>query len=427
MARSVTFIHAADLHLGAPMRGLRALSDKWADRVMAAMGEAFDRVVAAAIARNVDFVVIAGDSFDLADTSYADYRRLFAGLERLAEAGIPVFMVTGNHDPLTSWEGDFFSMPENTVMLPADHPGFELVRSAGKPLCIVAGRGYYNQTWPADQSIAEGITRATAEAALSEEHPDVAQTPFAVGVLHSGLNLDPYKAPTNPTDLDGRGFDYWALGHVHMRYLWPNAENPRVVFSGCTQGRDINETGSRGVYCVTLTEGQPNRIDFVPTASVVWQQLDVDVSDCSNVPAVSDQIMRELFRVNGKAHCEEMVSRITLTGTTPLHELLERPDVLADIRDGLNETYPSFFCDTLVNRTRAPRDLEALRAEGLFPSVFLQVAEAQRAAADDGLAYVQEAFLDRNLPIPSSLVGKMDDLAGEAQELVLDLLTQGDR
>ncbi|HIR01796.1 MAG TPA: metallophosphoesterase, partial [Candidatus Aveggerthella stercoripullorum] len=54
MGRKLSFIHAADLHLGAPFRGLRALSDAWADRLLKAIPEAFDRVVDAAIARAVD-------------------------------------------------------------------------------------------------------------------------------------------------------------------------------------------------------------------------------------------------------------------------------------------------------------------------------------------------------------------------------------
>lgn len=132
MADQVTFIHAADLHLGAPMRGLRALSPEWAERVRAAIGEAYGRVVQAALDRAVDFVLIAGDMFDTACSSYADYRLFFRGLERLSEAGIPVFMVTGNHDPYTSWQHEFFNLPEGVAMLSAQKPDFRLVRRDGR-------------------------------------------------------------------------------------------------------------------------------------------------------------------------------------------------------------------------------------------------------------------------------------------------------
>ena len=303
MSKRVTFIHASDLHLGAPFRGLRALSSKWANRLLSAIPESYDRMVDAAIARDVDFVVVSGDIFDSARPSYGDYLHFFEGLERLGEAGIPVYLITGNHDPYTSWQHDFFSLPPNATMLPGDRPGFALVERDGQPLCLIGGRGYYNQTWPMDECIAEGVTREAAEQALAVQHPHAAEAPFAVGLLHTGLNLDPVKAPVDPAVLMHAGMDYWALGHIHMKYAYPSFDDPRLVFSGCIQGRDIKETGERGVFCVTLREGAKNELEFIPTASVVWQRMHVDVSDCANLPDITDKIMRELFRENGKAHC----------------------------------------------------------------------------------------------------------------------------
>ena len=98
----------------------------------------------------------------------------------------------------TSWTRDFFAFPPSTRMLPADRPGFELFVREGEPLCIIGGRGYYNQTWPIDECIAEGVTRAAAEQALAELHPRAGEAPFAVGVLHTGLDVDPVKAPVEP-------------------------------------------------------------------------------------------------------------------------------------------------------------------------------------------------------------------------------------
>lgn len=423
MADQVTFIHAADLHLGAPMRGLRALSESWADRVRSAIAEAYGRVVQAALDRQVDFVLIAGDMFDTACASYADYRLFFRGLDRLSEAGIPVFMVTGNHDPYTSWKSEFFNLPEGVFMLSAQKPDFRLVRRDGIPLCLVGGRGYYNQTWPQDLCIADGVTRAAAEEALAAAgQPDAAQAPFAVGMLHCGLHLDSEKAPVSPRQLLGAGMDYWALGHIHLKGLFPSEANPRIGFSGCIQGRDIRETDERGIYCVTLRGRSAPEVEFIPTASIVWQRLDVDVSECESLPAVGERVMRELFHANGRAHCEEMVSRITLTGSTKLHGLLARDDVREDIRESLNDQYPLFFCDALLDATRPVRDEAVLREEGLFPATFLGVADAQADDEEGLLSYVQEEFLNRGVKLPGSVARSMDELARDARLLVLDVL-----
>ncbi len=425
MPKRVTFIHTGDLHLGAPFRGLRAVSDTWANRLISAISEAYDRVIDAAISRQVDFVVIAGDVFDLARASYSEYLHFFAGLNRLDEAGIPTYLITGNHDPYTSWTHDFFSLPPSATMLPADRPGFELVERDGEPLCIIGGRGYYNQTWPMDECIAEGITRKAAEQALIEDHPRVIEAPFAVGVLHTGLNIDPNKAPVDPHYLMRSGMDYWALGHVHMPYIYPSPEDPCLVFSGCIQGRDIKETGPRGIYQVTLTEGARNQIEFIPTASVVWQRMSVDISDCNTLPDVSDKVVRELFHENGKSQCEQMITRITLEGTTSLHSVLQRPGVLSDLRKQLNDSYSEFFCDTLLDATVEPRDKDALRREGLFPAVFMQIAQAQQENLDSEVAFVQDAFLKKNVQLPASCLHDVKKLSEEAENYVLDLLSQG--
>ena len=420
MPKRVTFIHAADLHLGAPFRGLRALSDAWADRLLTAIPESYDRVIEAALENGVDFVVMAGDIFDSARASYGDYLHFFQGLHRLDEAGIPVYLCTGNHDPFTSWKQDFFAFPPNTFMFSADKPSFETFERDGEPLVLLGGRGYYNQTWPFDQDIAEGVNRSAAEEATG-----AADAPFAVGVLHTGLNLDHTKAPTDPSALMRTGMDYWALGHIHKRYTFPD-DNPRLVFSGCIQGRDINETGERGVFKVTLTENAPNQLEFIPTASVVWQRMHVDVADCASIAEVSEKIMRELFRENGNSHCEEMCMRIELTGKTQLHKFLEAPSVLADLRKNINDSYAFFFCDALIDRTELPLDKEALAGEGLFPAVLLQVACSQRENEEETLAYLQDEFLKKNLTVSRSVERSLGKLAGEAENLVLDLLGQSE-
>lgn len=420
MAEQLRFIHAADLHIGAPFRGLRELSPAWAERLVEAIPQAYDRMVDAALERQVDFVVLAGDIFDNARASYGDYLRFFRGLQRLSDAGIASYLCTGNHDPLASWQQDFFALPERAYMFSADHADFVLHRRDGEPLCVLGGRGYPHKVWAHDQDIAEGITRAAAEEALG---PAAQVAPFGVGVLHTGLHFDPHKAPVEAAELLRAGFDYWALGHIHKRYV-DSEDDPRVAFSGCIQGRDINETGPRGVSLVTLTEGRPNAVELIPTASVTWQQISVDVSDCGTLAAVSDKVMREQFSVNGKARCEEMISRVTLRGATALHEALGQPGVLDDLRASLNDAYADFFIDALVDRTVPPLDKAALKAEGLFPAVLMGVADAQRQAPSDQETVLQDAFMQAKIAPPSFAPGAVEGLIDQAEDLVLDLLVR---
>lgn len=419
MPKQLTFIHAADLHLGAPFRGLQALSDVWAKKLISAIPESYGRVIDAAINNKVDFVLIAGDIFDSAKASYADYRCFFEGLNRLNQEGIHVYLCTGNHDPFTSWQQDFFAFPLNTTMLPADKPGFVIFEKEGEPLALIGGRGYYSQAWPEDVSIAEGIDRNTGEEATG------VKPPFAIGLLHTGLNLDHEKAPTDPAQLLRTGMNYWALGHIHLKYFYPK-ENPQLVFSGCIQGRDVKETGERGVYKVTLTEGLPNQLEFIPTASIVWQRMEIDITNCKTLSDVSDKIMQEMFHENSKSLCEEMCVRITLVGKTELHKVLGKPGVLQDMRKNINDSYPVFFCDTLIDKTVQPLDKTALMKEGLFPAVFMQASAALQADKDEEIGFLQGEFLKKNLPLPRICEKDVSLIAEEAENLILDLLTRDD-
>ena len=422
MGERLTFLHAADIHLGAPFRGLRAVSEAWANRLIAAIPEAFNRLIDAAIRENVDFAVFAGDVFDTSRPSYADYALFFNGLSRLRDAGIRAYLCTGNHNPYTSWERDFGELPDGATMFSAERPSFELFERDGAPLCVLAGRGYYNQTWPSDVPISEGLTRRTAEEVLG---PRAVQAPFGVGVAHTGLLFDPKNAGCDPAELLQAGFDYWALGHIHKKMLI-SPDNPRIGYSGCIQGRDIEETGERGAYFVTLEEGAAPAVRFVPTASVVWQQLRVDVADCPNLPFIVEKVLRELFRANGTAHCEEMIARVTLEGATPLHETLARPGVVEDLRAEINASFTEFFCDALIDHTRAVVNAADLRAEGMFPAELLKTAEHLCADSENLSAFLQDAFLARGLSVPSFSEEEIAQIADDARGLALDLLLRED-
>ena len=92
------FIHTADLHLDSPLRGLFSYADAPAERLRSATRDAFHNLVTHAIDEQVDFMVIAGDVYD------GDWKDFNTGLffirqmGRLRQAGVPVYLLYGNHD-----------------------------------------------------------------------------------------------------------------------------------------------------------------------------------------------------------------------------------------------------------------------------------------------------------------------------------------
>jgi hypothetical protein len=158
---------------------------------------------------------------------------------------------------------------------------------------------------------------------------------------------------------------------------------------------------------------------------VVWQRIALDVSDCENLSDINDRIIKEMFRVNSKTHCEEMCVRIELQGKTPLHGLLGTPGVLGDMREEINNAYAVFFCDSLENKTEYPLNKSTLISEGLFPAVFLNASKEQRSNSQEARSYLFEEFYQRSLSLPKISEKSLDSLLKEAENLVLDLLGTG--
>ena len=412
------------------MRGFRDLPDAWANRLIEAIPQALKRVIDAAIARRVDFVVLAGDAFDTAQASYGDYSCFFEGLHRLHEAGIPVYLVPGNHDPFTVWQQDMRKLPPSAHMLGAETAEFALFERDDQPLCLIGARGYRNQSWPTDELMQRGISRAEAAAALSEAHPNAKAAPFCIGVLHAGVDADQSKAYCNPEDLMAVDVDLWACGHLHDRFVYPSQGSPKIVFPGCIQGRDIMEPGDRGCYLVTMEEGLGGAranvsLEFVSTASIVFHTVPVDVGACQTLADIAHHVQACLFHENAKANCDEMVVHIVLKGTTDLHRYLAQKEVLSDLRKRINGAFPSFYCDALVDRTKASRDRAALLREGLFEAQVLRVSDQQRSLPEEMVNYVQAEFVKRGIDVPSTLAHRISEYNDVAETLVCDLLGEG--
>src|SRR5262245_14102760 len=101
------FIHAADLHLDSPFRGIASASAALKERLQSATLAAFRRVIDHTIQSKADFLVIAGDIYDSKDRNLRALVSFRKEMERLAERRIPVFIVHGNRDPLNGWCSGF--------------------------------------------------------------------------------------------------------------------------------------------------------------------------------------------------------------------------------------------------------------------------------------------------------------------------------
>ncbi len=306
------FIHAADLHLDSPLSGLRDRAGERADDIAGASRRAFDNLIAFAVAEAVDLVVIAGDVFD---GDWADYNSglfLVRALERLNRAGIPVVMIRGNHDAASQMSRRL-AWPANVRELSSRSPETVVLEELGVAL--------HGQSFP-DRAVTENLVPA---------YPAPRAGLFNIGLLHTSAEgrqgHDPY-APCSVRDLALKGYDYWALGHVHTREIL--STDPWIVFPGNLQGRHVNEPGSKGFSLVTVEGGRVRAVEHVPVDVVRWGRLEVDVSGAPSLddlcPAVGDAIDTAVADAEGRT----LAVRLILTGACGAHlSLAGDPDRLA--------------------------------------------------------------------------------------------------
>ena len=165
---AISFLHAADIHLDSPLKGLERYENAPVDRMRRATRRAFERLINLAIEKQVNFVVIAGDLYDGDCRDYNTGLYLTRQLGRLREEKIPVFIIAGNHDAANKMTR-VLTLPENVRILGHDRP---------------------ETVWVKDRDVAihgQSFARAAVTENLAAAYPAAEPGCVNIGLLHTGL------------------------------------------------------------------------------------------------------------------------------------------------------------------------------------------------------------------------------------------------
>ncbi|MGI6852879.1 metallophosphoesterase family protein [Mesorhizobium sp. 1B3] len=296
------FVHAADLHLDSPLKSLALRDPDLANLVGDATRRALVNIVDLCIDEQVDALLLAGDLYDGDQTSMKTARFLADQVRRLHEAGIRVFVIRGNHDAISRITRELV-FPESVKVFGGRAEVLEMEHPGGFPVAI-HGLSFAQPYAP--------------ESLLGKYRPPV-EGAVNIGLMHTSLGgasrHDPY-APCSMGDLDASGFRYWALGHVHKRFV---AESLcAVVMPGMPQGRDIGEAGPKSVTLVTIGDDRSISLEERLTSVAEFDRVEVDVSGAEDWRKVVLAIERALAATRACVRSEHLVARLSLRGTTPL-------------------------------------------------------------------------------------------------------------
>ena len=397
-------VHAADLHLDSALSGLTRYESAPADEIRGATRRAFGNLVSLCLEERAGLLVIAGDLFD------GDWRDVSTGLffaaqlSKLCEAGVRVAWIRGNHDAVSQIRRSV-RLPEPVIELSSDRAETHIFEDLG---VAVHGQSFAKRDVTDD---------------LAAHYPERVAGALNVGLLHTALEgragHDRY-APCRVETLVNRGYEYWALGHVHQREVVHR--EPYVVFPGNLQGRHARELGEKGATLVSFEGDRISAVEHRSLDVVRWAELSVSVSGAQHVDDVRAACQLELTRAAEAAQGRLLAFRVKLHGATELDAPLRaRRDELREDLYGFSYSVggAGAWLEKLKIDTQ-PLLRDHSVGDDALAEIDRALAELLQGGAAEGYG---EHFSDLAKKLPIEVLDQVPELRGVSAELSAELLT----
>ena len=402
------FLHAADLHLDSPLRGLAGYDEAPVNDLRGATRAAFTNLVELAIEEKVAFVLLAGDLYDGTWQDFSTAIFLAKKLGELDRVGIRVFALLGNHDAQSKLS-KALEKPKNLTLFPANKPRTEVLDDLE---VAIHGQSFGQQH--VEENLAAGF-------------PVAKPGMFNIGLLHTSLDGREGHAAYAPCKLDDlrvRDYQYWALGHVHAHE--EVSTDPWVVFPGCLQGRHARETGPKGCCLVTVEDGKVESVEHRVLDVVRWASCEVDVSKVNSMQGVLDSASKALHEVLDGAEGRIVATRVRFVGASPVHAELQGKTQW--LRQKLLELAAELhgeglWIEKVVMATTSKVDRAAVLAgDGVLGGLARSILEVrEEPSAVRGLNEALAAFREK---LPPEVFLAEDGLRLDDQEVVARLIQE---
>jgi DNA repair protein SbcD/Mre11 len=287
--RPLRFLHAANLRLGNPIARTGALREAWGQIAGLASGSSWDRLIDLAIAKDVDFLLLTGNSFDWDQKSVFADACLRRGFQRLEDAGLPVFVAPGELDPAAAWD-EIPLLPENVTVFHS---------ASDRPVDLTHGGQVYASIFPVDQSTRIDPPELERLRSRSLRGPQLEI--FTVGAFcWNGAYSGQLRTERKYLSLHylGHGFRDRELTERYLPLTEgriacgtaPQGLDPRLQVASPTQSPDGFGT------LVAVDAGGRMSVESIPLASVRWASYDVSLTGLASVDSLIEQMLARLER-----------------------------------------------------------------------------------------------------------------------------------
>ena len=385
---SFSFIHAADIHLDSPLTGLEQYEGAPVDKIRSATRDAFKNLVDTAIKNRVSFIIIAGDLYD---GDWKDYNTglFFASqMVRLQKENINVFLIRGNHDAASLITKEL-KLPDNVIELSTKHSETHLIDELG---VAIHGQGF------ASRSVEENLVK---------NYPNRKDGYVNIGILHTSANgregHETY-APCTIDDMREKGYDYWALGHIHKKELLHEKE-PVILFPGNIQGRHIKESGDKGCTLVTVNDGAIDRLTHLSLDVLRWELVEVDAAGLDSLEEILDEARELLEEKYQEVDGRFLAVRFRILGSTKAHQelLVDKDHFINNLRSlSIEVGLGDIWIEKVKVETSRLLDVEELKAQHTPIAVILDFIK-EVAADESVLSELLSEFQDIQQALPYEL------------------------
>jgi len=366
----VKLLCTGDLHLGRHPAGI----PDSLDGKEFSPGKIWEGLVEKAIDYPVDLVIVAGDIIDRKNRYFETYGDFESGVRKLTEAGIPLYLVSGNHD-FDAVPDLLDGLSDKNIKQLGRNGEWESVRlELGEGSAIrIAGWSYPNRH-----------VKYTPLDRLKDRYEDNIPT---VGVLHGDLgSSDSRYAPISETDLQRAGVDTWIIGHLHNPNLRSRL-SPFVLIPGSPQPLDRTESGLHGPWILTVGNDGSVGAEQFPLANLRYEKVTIDVSNMERIEEIPPAFYSRVEQTVGESRnvkTKLLAIDLELKGRTSIYDDLKTKfrELAKDLRRESGDT--SIAITSLANKTRPAIDLEEIARGSNLPAVLAElILKLEKGGGED--------------------------------------------
>lgn len=410
---SFRFIHASDFHLETPLGDLDQLPTNLRDALATAPRDAAAAVFEAALATNIDFLVLSGDLLHPVAAGPHGMSLLLDHFEKLHAAKKPVYWAAGIADDAKQWP-EAVPLPPNVTLFPREKAMSVSYERAGRRICTIVGRS------------SEGRSSLHVPGFQSEPSDE-----FTIGVGYGSSDANALSA--------GR-MDFWALGGAHDYTEIEGGAPAGAIQPGSPQGRGLDETGPHGYCVVDVDAEQTARVHRVDADCFRYCHEIIDADQIRSVGSLRNllgQKIATLANENGGRHLL-IAWDVQLTDPEMIAAIGDPGELLRQIRRDHGNGNPAAWTTRLT--VRPPRTYpKSWREEDTILGDFLRASDKFRksgtssgkvaSASDSGSASGQSRllnlmpFTEEHSELSSTATTLLGDLPVQYRDETLDEAT----